>query len=846
MKKKWKKIQEIFSEALQLKASERDEFLKNKCDDKKIRDEVYSLLRAHKQESVLDKPIDIIRERVLSQTGNRNVIGEVIGRYEILSQIGKGGMGTVYLAKRADGEYEQKVALKLLKGNLTSADQQKRFRLERQILASLQHENIARLFDGGVTFSGQPWFVMEYIYGLSITEYCDRNQLKIRERIQLFLDVCRAVHYAHQKLIVHSDLKPSNILVTPEGKVKLVDFGIARMLNDEKSTDRTNQNESIRPLTPVYASPEQIRMEAISTSSDQYQLGVILYELLTGQRPHQTAGLSLSEIEEVVCFSDPTKPSSILNQENWKSESSTILKNRDTSNRMFGKELGGDLDYILLKTLNKVPENRYQSAEQMADDLKRFLNQEPVIAHPASKWYKTAKFLKRHTIESAAAGITIALIVIYLFTLTWHTSQTQAALEQAQVEAEKSEQVVAFLMGMFESGDPYKNYGDSLTAGELLEKGEANAEKLQNQPEVKAHIFDVIGRVYQSLGEFAQSAEVLNKSVELRKRERTQNSIVLADSYYQLAYSKHHIGDYRKADELFNIALNIYQNYPDHRSVEYANTLYLTAKIKTIRGELEEATAMHKKSLSMREELLGESHRDVASGYHALGETYLYAGQPDRSLEFLNRAFDIYCELFGSDHPFTAGVHETMARSYQDLNRYNNTEKHLMKALRIRKSVLGDDHVETGITKKSLADYYRKREDFKQAEEIYLELLDGMDDSNPLQRPVMQSMAELYRKQELYELAEPYHRQTVNLLKSTLNLSHPRLLKSELRLGKNLLAINKFEESETILRRLINKLEDLNHNDNQEILKQSVAVMIELYEKTGEEDLAHVYADKVD
>ena len=846
MKTRWKKIQEIFWQALKLKANEREEFIANECDDKRMREEVYSLLKAHKQESVLDIPIDSIRESVFIQADNRNLIGEVIGRYEILSQIGTGGMGTVFLAKRADGEYEQKVALKLLKGYITSEEQKTRFRLERQILASLQHENIARLFDGGVTSTGQPWFVMEYIDGLSITDHCDKNRLNIRERIELFLNVCSAVRYAHQKLIVHRDLKPSNILVTSEGQVKLVDFGIARMLNDEQASDRTSATESIIPLTPAYASPEQLRMESISTSSDQYQLGVILYELLTGFRPYQIEGYSISRVEEIVCMTDPAQPSALLNQENFKSEANTVLKCRATDSKQYAKELRGDLDYILLKALRKEPEDRYQSAEQMADDLKRFLNQEPVIAHPASKWYKTAKFLKRHTIESAAAGITIVLVVIYLFTLTWHSAQTQAALEQAKIEAEKSEQVVAFLVRMFESGDPYENYGDSLRASELLEQGEENAEKLQNQPEVQAHIYDVIGRVYQSLGEFEQSANVLGKSVELRKNNNLGNSITLADSYYHLASSKHHIGDYSEADELFNIALDIYRNNPNHLSVEYANTLYLAAKIKTIRGEPSEAISMHKNSLGMRKDLLGESHRDVASGYHALGETYLYAGQPVRSLEYLDKAFDLYSELFGSNHPHLAGVHETMARSYQDLDNYDDAEQHLKRALSIRKSVLGEDHVETGISRKSLADYYRKRRNFEKAEEIYLELLDGMNDPNPLRRPVVQAMAELYTQKELHELAEPYYRQTVELLKSTLSSTHPRLLKSELRLGKNLLALNKFEESESILVKLIDKLENLNDDNYSEILNQSVAAMVELYESTGQHDLAHTIADEID
>lgn len=843
---RWKKIQEIFWNAQKLKGSVREKYILAKCNDIEMKEEVYSLLQAHEEESVLDLPIDSVRERVLSQTNDRSLLGQVIGKYKILSQVGTGGMGTVFLAKRADGEYEQKVALKLLKGNISSSEQQQRFRLERQILASLQHEHIARLFDGGVTSYGQPWFVMEYIDGLSITKHCDENRLSIRERIELFINVCSAVQYAHQKLIVHRDLKPSNILVTPEGNVKLVDFGVAKMLNDEQVSDQFRTREGLLPLTPAYASPEQIKMEGIATSSDQYQLGVILYELLTGFRPYQIGDCSLSEVEEIICHTEPVRPSVLANQKDFNSKLSSVLKYRAIDSKQFIKELRGDLDDILLKALRKEPEHRYQSAEQMADDLKRFLNQEPVIAHPASKWYKTAKFLKRHTIESAAAVITVILVVVYLSTMTWHSAQLQAALKQTEIEASKSEQIADFLVNMFVTVDPYENHGDSVKARIILERGLSQAEQLQNQPEVQAHMFNVIGQVYRSLGDFESAVEVLERAMEFRNSSTFKDSIILADIYYNLASSKHHVGEYSEADKLFNTALEIYQSHSGHRSVEYANTLSLVAKIETMRGDYSNAISRHKNSLSMRKELLGDNHKDIASSLHALGETYLYAGQPDRSLNYLNSAFDMYSELFGEDHPLLAGVHETTARASQRLERYDEAEQHFKRALSIRKSVLGEDHVETGISRKSLADYYRERGKFDEAEEIYLELLDGMDESYPLRRPVVQALAELYTQKELHDLAEAYYRQTVDMLKSTLNSTHPRLLKSELMLGKNLLALNKFEEAELILVKLLDKLEALNDENHSEILNQSVAAMIELYENTGQYDLAHAIADKTD
>ncbi|WP_069130000.1 serine/threonine-protein kinase [Rhodohalobacter halophilus] len=833
-----KKVEKIFWEVLRLDGSERREFLDQNCENKVIRQEVQSLIDAHEKESILDLPLNTIRDEVLSEKRDGRMDGEVIGRYKIVKQIASGGMGTVFLAERADGEYEQNVALKLLKGNITSKQQIQRFRYERQILASLQNDHIARLFDGGVTQYGQPWFVMEYIEGISITDYCDEHNLKVKERIELFLDVCNAVQYAHQKLVVHRDLKPSNILVTSQGVVKLVDFGIAKTIDKEQGTEHSESRKGLLPLTPAYASPEQISMGEMATTSDQYQLGVILYELLTGFRPYNLDDLTPEQIADKICRSAPARPSERVGGGARNVKGSEDLNKRNMDSRHLSRKLKGDLDSIILKSLSKEPSKRYNSVEQMSDDLKRYLDRKPVVAHPAAKLYKTVKFLKRHPIESVASAIVFMLILVYLFTITRYSAQTRAALEQVEVEASKSEQVVDFLVGMFEAGDPYENIGGEVPVSDLLERGRLNAENLHDQPDVQAHIFDAIGRVYVSIGEFEEASKLLQRAADFNEKRGNSNPVELADTYYHLAFALHHLAEYREADKLFDRALSNYRNVSNHRSVEYANTLNLAANIETTRGNYSKAVEMHRESLEMFREFSG-SDRLMASAYHGLGDALLYAGLTEEALKNLWISFELFEDLFSPNHPFIAGVHESLSRAYLIDEQYDQAERHLMRSLTIRSTVLGDGHIETGISRKSLADFYKNLERYDEAGEIYQELLNGMSDSNPLRRPVIQAMADLYTRSADYEKAESYYRQTADLLREHLHTMHPRLLSSELNLGKNLMKQGKVDQAEELLIQLQIKIESSGVEADQGFLNEFASVLAELDLHVKQQEVVH-------
>lgn len=395
---RWQKVEEIFEQAVEIPKAEREDFLTKTCNgDDELRREVEDLLAADEEaQDFIESPV--ISENTLSQflpdtiedSVAPNSIGRRIGAYQLIRELGRGGMGAVFLAQRADDEFRKRVAIKIIKRGMDSDFIVRRFRNERQILATLDHPNVARLLDGGTTEDGLPYFVMEYIEGEPIHYYCDSNRLSIRERLKLFQKICSAVNYAHQNLVIHRDLKPGNILVTKDGTPKLLDFGIAKLLNPELAADTLSPTQTgMRLMTPEYASPEQIKGERLTPASDIYSLGVLLYEILTGKRPYRFPSRAPHDIARVICEEDPEKPAKVLTSENDAVASKitgetqtleTLSRNRKTTPENLQIELGGSLQNILLKTLCKSPHNRYQSATDFSEDIEAYLEGKPISA----------------------------------------------------------------------------------------------------------------------------------------------------------------------------------------------------------------------------------------------------------------------------------------------------------------------------------------------------------------------------------------------------------------------------------------------------------------------------------
>src|ERR1700684_2760999 len=410
--------------------------------------------------------------------------GDRIGPYRVLRTLGVGGMGEVYLAERADAEFEQQVAIKVVFGSALARGVQSRLKIERQILAQLDHPNIAHLLDGGSLPDRTAYIVMQYIDGIPIDEYCDSNRLDIAARLRLFQTVCAAVHYAHQNLIVHRDLKPSNILVTSAGVPKLLDFGIAKLLDERRASRHTLAltQADIRIMTPDHASPEQVRGQAITTSSDVYVLGVLLYKLLCGSGPFFISSVRLSELERAICEKDPLPPSQMVGGEE-SPESISVAQARASTARRLKRGLAGDLDNIVLMAMRKEPERRYGSAQQMAGDIQRYLDGKPVIARRDTVPYRTSKFVKRHWLAVSAAAA--ATFMIIAFSVTTYVQSMRIAAERDRVEQQRevaehecarAEEVSSFLVNLFKLSDPGENRGNQVTAREILDSG---AKRLQ-------------------------------------------------------------------------------------------------------------------------------------------------------------------------------------------------------------------------------------------------------------------------------------------------------------------------------------------------------------------------------
>jgi non-specific serine/threonine protein kinase/serine/threonine-protein kinase len=450
-------LTDLLDEALQLPASERKVFLASACgDDGELQREAESLLLSFEQaSSFIEAPVFAGASDFLF-ADDQPLEGRQIGHYKIVRELGRGGMGAVYLAERAD-EYREQVALKIVKRGMDTDFVVRRFRHERQILASLHHPNIARLLDGGTTEDGLPYFVMEYIEGEPIDQYCDHHQLSIQERLKLFRTVCAAVQYAHQNLVIHRDLKPGNILITADGTVKLLDFGIAKILNPEISQTVEKTATLMRLMTPEYASPEQVRGEMVTTASDVYSLGVVLYELLTGHRPYRITSILPSDIERIICEQEPTRPSTI----GMKDEGGGM-------NRKFSfSSLKGDLDNIVLMALRKEPQRRYASAEQFSEDIRRHLEGLPVSARRDTFSYRAGKFVQRHKAGVAAAALVLLSLIAGLIATIWQARRAQA--QQAKAERRFND-VRKLANSLFEIHDAIAELQGTTEARELIVK----------------------------------------------------------------------------------------------------------------------------------------------------------------------------------------------------------------------------------------------------------------------------------------------------------------------------------------------------------------------------------------
>ena len=553
---RWRRVKELFQQTLEMPAGEPAAFIEAaSADDERLRQEVHTLLSSHDAATdFLNNPPQAAAAAVTELHDRASRVGDRIGPYKVLRRIGRGGTGSVYLAVRDDDEFQRRVAIKLVRRGMATTDILRRFRSERQILASIDHPYIARLLDGGSTDDGVPYFVMEYIEGEPINVYCDRNQLSIEDRLTLFCQVCSAVQVAHQNLVVHRDIKPGNILVSAEGVPKLLDFGIAKLLNPELSAAVDDPTMlKLRVMTPEYASPEQIRGGAITTASDVYSLGILLYELLTGRRPYQLDNLPMPDMELVVCTTQPSRPSDAVLQADValrlegfvpRINAAAVAEARGEAPERLRRALVGDLDNIVLMALRKEPNRRYSSVEHFADDILRHLKGLPVTARTDTLRYRVGKFVGRHRL-AVAMGITTVLFGLALATtIVVQAGQVAVERDRAQRAAERATAVSDFLQEIMASADPIEGMGCDVTVIESVEAAVPRiGSTFADQPDLQAAVRHTIGTTFLRLGRLEEAEEQLRLALAIRREVNGPASLDIAATLNSLGEVLYDRGD---------------------------------------------------------------------------------------------------------------------------------------------------------------------------------------------------------------------------------------------------------------------------------------------------------------
>src|ERR1700675_2699046 len=538
---RWQKIQSLFEEVVDSGPEERVARLASSCHgDSELRDSVEALLASDQRtEDPLINAIGAAAESLLEEHQDR-LLGTRVGPYRVVSILGYGGMSTVYRGERDDSQYHRVVAIKVLQHATVHPRLRSRLHSERHILATLDHGSIARLIDSGDLEDGTPYLVMEYVDGESIDSYCDSRTLFIRERLELFISVCAGVHYAHRNFVVHRDIKASNIFVTDEGVPKLLDFGIAKLLAPESLSHTlpvTRLQERI--LTPENAAPEQVLGRPITTATDIYALGVLLYQLLTGRSPYRLLSYSQLQLERAICMDDPVRPSQMvvskLSGEN-DADRSRISDRRGLSPQRLRTRLSGDLDAIIGMAMRKEPDRRYPSVEALAADVQRHLTGRPVRARQGDWRYHSAKFLRRHTLAVAGiAAIIVGLSVVAGITL-WQNHRIELAREATAQERDRAQQVSAFLVDVFSQADPFTAQGEQPTARDLLDRGAQKILSNSNlQPEVRAQLLESIGLAYRRQGLSERAVPLLEQAVAIRRDERPPDKYRVAAALANLA-----------------------------------------------------------------------------------------------------------------------------------------------------------------------------------------------------------------------------------------------------------------------------------------------------------------------
>jgi eukaryotic-like serine/threonine-protein kinase len=710
---------------------------------------------------------------------------EHIGPYRLLDVLGEGGMGVVYLAEQAE-PIRRRVALKIIKLGMDTRDVVARFDSERHALAVMDHPNIARVLDGGATETGRPYFVMELVRGTPITDYADTHKLTTEERIRLFMDVCEAVQHAHQKGVIHRDLKPSNVLVMVQDSkpvVKVIDFGIAKAIG-QQLTDRTLVTKVGQMIgTPDYMSPEQAEMSGldVDTRTDIYSLGVMLYELMVGTLPFDLATRPDHTIPHALREREAARPSTKLTR--MGDMRGPVAKLRRTTPDTLRRELKGDLDWVILKAMDKDRTRRYEAANGLALDLERHLANEPVRARPPSAGYRVAKFVRRHRAGVVGAAVALLAVVLGGAAATLGFVRATHAEARAEQDAATARQVSDFLVGLFQVNDPTQARGRTITAQELLDSGAVRIDaQLKGQPLVQARLMRTMGAAYTGLGHYDQANSLLQQSVALQDAAPEANPAELARTLQALGDLDRERGQFKDAEQAIERSVAIDRRLFGQDDVRVANGMALLGGVYVRDGRYKEAESVLKAALATQQRALGAESATVANTLNSLGAAYWHDRQLAEAQPYLERALAIRRKVLPANDPTIGEGWNNLGVLYYVQGQYGKAEQAYERARAIFEATLAPDHPLVAQVLNNLAETYAKQKQYQKAEQAFQRALAIKEKNQAAADPTiavsLNGLANVYRDERRFADAEPLYRRALDIREKALGPTDPELVET--------------------------------------------------------------------
>ena len=817
---RWEQIQALFHEVADLPDPAQRASLEAQCaEDPTLMTEVLSLLEQDARgDSLLDRDAAHVAAEVLDEGIPPALLDQTFGPYRLKEALGQGGMGVVYLAERED--LGSVAAIKILRDAWLSPDRRERFASEQRTLAQLNHPSIARLYDADTLPDGTPWFVMEYVEGVPLTEFCEHQASSILERLRLFRAVCEAVEHAHRHLIVHRDLKPSNILVKPDGSVKLLDFGIAKQLDSlEGPVDRTRTG--LRLMTPAYAAPEQILGDPVGIHTDIYTLGVVLYELLTGRLPFDLSNRTPGEAETAIIKQGRERPSA-------------AAKEKSISRRAWA-----DLDVLCLTAMHIEPQRRYRTVEALIRDIDHYLAGEPLEARPDTFGYRIGKFVRRNwqPVSAAAASLLVVVSLVVFYTVRLATARNAAV-----AEAGRTQRIQHFMLNLFQGGDEAVGPADSLRVVTLLDRGVQEAQALDGEPAVQAELRETLGSIYQKLGKLERADSLLGtaldqrrslfgpdnaevarslvalgrlrvdqaqdeeaerlarEGLEMSKRQLRPNDPAIASATLALGQILEERGQYAEAIEVLEEAVRLRRAAGGPPTPELASSLRELANTHYYAGHLAVADSLDRLVLGMTRRLNGERHPLVAEDLINLGAVQQEWGHYQDAERYYRQALDITQAFYGPNHYKTAAGLTVLGRALRFEPQGNDEAQRLFeRALVIRERVFGRVHPQVASTLNELGGVALARGRFDEAEALARRVL-------AIYRTVygrkhaftgvgVANLASVYMKHNQYSQAEPLFREAIGIFTETQGAEHLNTGIARIKLGRTLLRQHRYAEA---------------------------------------------------